>query len=458
MKFLKKGVFYLLILQSLILFSQENLVSKVSYFKDTADSVIIKNVKDISFAPLSSSIGFNDAPFWFKIELKKEAKNTIYLQIKETFLHKLELYDDQATLLYETNKIKDSNLKITLNNYSEILYAKVLFDKHSYIDFSAYPITYLEADNNATLLQRGGYYTLILIFVILNLFFSFFFKDKLFLWYILFLLSVNLGIALYDNTIASLVQDSKQINYLLALEYWICPVSAAIFCIKFLDVKEFFPKLITIVKGMLFILTLLILVFLITSNFKFLAASELIGLSVYIGSWVLGFVLIKKHTSAKYYVLGYSVLYFTAFLYALSVNFGLHFFPLTINHLKIGVILEIIVLTFAIMQRAKMMLQENETKKKQLTEYIKELEVYKEQDNESSLLIDDGIVIEAQKFNLTPRETDVLLYLTKGLNNQQIADELFISVNTIKFHTRNIYEKMNVKKRAEITSKLLLNK
>lgn len=63
---------------------------------------------------------------------------------------------------------------------------------------------------------------------------------------------------------------------------------------------------------------------------------------------------------------------------------------------------------------------------------------------------------EAQKYKLTDRETDVLLYLSKGLNNQQIADQLFVSINTIKYHIRNIYEKMDVKKRSEITSRLLL--
>lgn len=71
--------------------------------------------------------------------------------------------------------------------------------------------------------------------------------------------------------------------------------------------------------------------------------------------------------------------------------------------------------------------------------------------------VSDKIKYLTTKHNLTERESDVLLHITKGLNNQQIADELFISINTIKYHIRNLYEKLDVKKRAEISSKLIYN-
>lgn len=63
----------------------------------------------------------------------------------------------------------------------------------------------------------------------------------------------------------------------------------------------------------------------------------------------------------------------------------------------------------------------------------------------------------ALKHELTERETDVFLYLSKGYNNQKIAEELFVSLNTIKFHTRNIYEKLDIKKRNEINTRILFN-
>jgi len=51
--------------------------------------------------------------------------------------------------------------------------------------------------------------------------------------------------------------------------------------------------------------------------------------------------------------------------------------------------------------------------------------------------------------HLTPRELDVLRELARGASNQEIADKLFISVNTVKNHVHNILEKLEVDNRRE---------
>lgn len=50
---------------------------------------------------------------------------------------------------------------------------------------------------------------------------------------------------------------------------------------------------------------------------------------------------------------------------------------------------------------------------------------------------------------LTARELGVLRLMCAGFSNQQIADELIVSVNTVKKHTSNIYGKLGVKNRAQ---------
>ena len=55
---------------------------------------------------------------------------------------------------------------------------------------------------------------------------------------------------------------------------------------------------------------------------------------------------------------------------------------------------------------------------------------------------------------LTLREIDILKYLNDGLNNKQIAEKLFISTNTVKYHVRNIYNKINVSNRLELKNVL----
>jgi len=50
---------------------------------------------------------------------------------------------------------------------------------------------------------------------------------------------------------------------------------------------------------------------------------------------------------------------------------------------------------------------------------------------------------------LTEREMQVLKLVARGMNNRDIAKELFISENTVKNHVRNILEKLQIHSRME---------
>jgi DNA-binding NarL/FixJ family response regulator len=56
---------------------------------------------------------------------------------------------------------------------------------------------------------------------------------------------------------------------------------------------------------------------------------------------------------------------------------------------------------------------------------------------------------------LTKREDEILGYLVKGYFYKEIAGELFISVETVRTHIRNIYEKLQVRTRSEAILKYL---
>jgi len=65
---------------------------------------------------------------------------------------------------------------------------------------------------------------------------------------------------------------------------------------------------------------------------------------------------------------------------------------------------------------------------------------------------DQGLSQEDQA-RLTPREEEILNGVVRGLINKEIADELSISVETIRVHLKSIYEKLHVRSRTEAAIK-----
>jgi len=57
--------------------------------------------------------------------------------------------------------------------------------------------------------------------------------------------------------------------------------------------------------------------------------------------------------------------------------------------------------------------------------------------------------VEVTRLRLSNRELEVLQLMADGLSNQQIAERLFVSLNTIKTHTSNLFLKMEVERRTQ---------
>jgi two-component system, NarL family, response regulator LiaR len=57
------------------------------------------------------------------------------------------------------------------------------------------------------------------------------------------------------------------------------------------------------------------------------------------------------------------------------------------------------------------------------------------------------------KYGISKREWEVLSLMSEGLSNQEIAERLFVSLNTIKTHSSNLFEKLDVKRRTQAIDK-----
>ena len=61
----------------------------------------------------------------------------------------------------------------------------------------------------------------------------------------------------------------------------------------------------------------------------------------------------------------------------------------------------------------------------------------------------------AEKFDLTEREKEILHYLVKGMSYKMVADSCFISIETVNVHIKNIYKKLRVHSKSEAVAKAI---
>ena len=54
-----------------------------------------------------------------------------------------------------------------------------------------------------------------------------------------------------------------------------------------------------------------------------------------------------------------------------------------------------------------------------------------------------------ERFGLTPRELEILTLIAHGLSNREIAEKLFVSENTVKTHSANLFSKLNARRRTQ---------
>jgi DNA-binding CsgD family transcriptional regulator len=80
--------------------------------------------------------------------------------------------------------------------------------------------------------------------------------------------------------------------------------------------------------------------------------------------------------------------------------------------------------------------------------YKADLKVFRRR--ETSATLPDGIDEFYRQYEISPREADIISEICNGLSNQEIADRLFISLQTVKDHTSRIYSKTGVKNRMQL--------
>ncbi|MGY6649525.1 LuxR C-terminal-related transcriptional regulator [Wenyingzhuangia sp. IMCC45574] len=293
------------------------------------------------------------------------------------------------------------------------------------------------------LIHSSLYFGLIGMIIILNIIFYVNLRNSLFLYYLAFVVSTNITIAYHEGLLYPYVKNCLFTYDFDVFFHHLNIISCFLYFKEFVDLKKYFPKtnkiLIYIVVAQLFIF----LGYFFHKDVFWITFSNTISVFTLLSFWILSFFIIKHQKSILYFTLGTSLAMITAFFHILFNPIYIQVIENSGNLLKIGLVVETIVLTYAIIRQNKFILLENELMKKRLHIYLSQL-----QKNETGSKINVDAL--ANKYNLTNREKEVLSELVNNSTNKQIAENLFISINTVKSHIRNIYEKLDIQNRKDL--------
>ncbi|NOY47679.1 MAG: hypothetical protein GXO84_05705, partial [Chlorobi bacterium] len=116
------------------------------------------------------------------------------------------------------------------------------------------------------------------------------------------------------------------------------------------------------------------------------------------------------------------------------------------------IIIFILVVVFNL--RRKNLDLELQNKKSEIQKYLLQINKLKDKVEDKEVNSSQDIAEKLNYFELSKREKEVIDLISKGLSNDEIADKIFVSKNTIKTHIKNIYTKLDVKNRIQAIKKI----
>jgi DNA-binding CsgD family transcriptional regulator len=413
----------------------------VYVFKDSSNEFTIENINNAEFLPVEKQIleKYSDDSYWFKIPAHKTTSKYIFRFVYERYNNanvyqnskKLEKLSNQRFLSYQFSREYD-------------VYVQINPKLHSFIPFELLPEEQSILKNNNQLLLNGFYYGFAFLIIIYNFFYYFLFKDEAFLYYALFLATMAFGIFTMDGMLNFYNVNESTNDFIMVLNY----ISLAFFTSKFancyLFLDRYYPRLKKSSYAIGIIIIVVGILYLIFKNFYYLFFLGILVFSVLLIYWISAVLLFNKNVYTKILAFAYIIILFSGIDYYIFKFIGISKFNIDHATIKIGAFLEMITLSIAVLYRMKVLKDENLFMRNEIVKYSTEIEHLK--------INNETINKEDSLDDLSIREREIFDLIVLGKPNKEIANTLNVSINTVKFHIKNIYDKLHIKSRKEAIS------
>jgi DNA-binding NarL/FixJ family response regulator len=411
----------------------------ISYLHDPGLQWHLDNIQNADFIPYTVPInqGINNGVFWIKIERPTPG----LVRFENTQITSAKLYRNG----HEISPIPSHNY-LTLPLESGVSYIELTAHKQAYIPIKTVHKDEFLKDQQQQHILIGMFYGFGLMVLVMNLSFYVTFKDKTFLYYCLFLTSVMITFAHRDGYFSMLGFSHNQMEYTEVLAHFLTGITAVMFASQYLRMRTHFPRFRYTLYLSVYVALLLDVLYLTTGQYVYNGLADTVIMYMFIGCWAVAFKLAKKHRYALLFCVAYSLIIILVLDFYVAAAFGLIRLGVDVHWLKLGGYFEMLIITVAVVFRMQSVQQENQQMRQKIEAYMHKINQLSNNQYKQNKVQTNSVA----DLDLSLREREVLDLIAAGKSNQAIANDLHVSVNTIKYHVKNIYQKLDINSRKDV--------
>lgn len=427
--------------------------TQVQYTQDPTNELNFATVKKADFEPFQDpNFGLDNGVYWFKVQGFNNTENII--QLSSPHINEVSLFSNSGQRYSDLGFTRYP--AFSLDRYTDYpLFLRVNLKQEAYV-----PITissskqFLEKSERAHF-GMGMYYGFGIMVLLINLMCFILFDEKVFFKYLMFLSAIGLTYFYSDGLFRLFgANGAFSAKYLEPTLHFTAALLGAMFAGSYLRITEHFKKLNWIVATLLLTSAIFYVVYWTKDDFTYAALGNIMLFFVALTYIVAGLFLFKAKAYARIFVVAYSVMFLLATDFYMLKAFGANVLSINVTHLKIASVLEMLVLTYAIMFRMRSIKEEKELMSTEMRIYLKRVEAI----NRGAVLAEsDEAYLEnlINHYDLTATETRVLHYIAEGKENHKIARILNITLREVEKFTLSLYRKLEISEQIQEDYRML---
>lgn len=318
--------------------------------------------------------------------------------------------------------------------------------KHKYVN----GLLTVSSDVHLDYFVAGLYYGFVAVALMLNAFFFITFRDRKIVAYMALLSAIVLSFAHSDGLLA-LQLSQKLLDFTRGLAHLLVGVGSsclALHLLKGSPVHKTFRILAIVSCSAMFVLYSISS--LGASGVYFYAADIVLFLTMGIYLFT-GIAIISNDAPVRYFLISYLAVYLMALDFYILNPAGFSFVRVTNEQLKAASVVEMTVFLMVTVYKIYRMQAEKRLLEIKVDDFI----TLPYRPSPAPSLPNADLETLCTLYGLTESELKVFKCIAQGMSNTEISERLFISVNTVKYHNRNIYEKLDIKSKSQAVSKIL---